>query len=39
MTSVNNELEFDRFKAPLYEVIQRHVSMKQRYVEQTQRFS
>ena len=32
MTSENNGLEFDRFKAALDETIQRHASIKKWYV-------
>ena len=32
MTSENNDLEFDRFKAALDEAIQRHAPIKKRYV-------
>ena len=32
VTSENNELEFDIFKTPFNEVIQRHASIKQQYV-------
>ena len=36
MTSEKNGLEFDRFKAPLDEVIQRHAPIKKRYVQANQ---
>ena len=36
MTSENNDLEFDLFKAALNEAIQRHVPIKQRYVRANQ---
>ena len=39
MTSENNDLEFDRFKAALYEAIQRHAPIKSGMFEQTKRFS
>ena len=39
MTSENNDLEFDRFKAVLDEAIQRHAPIKKRLCEQTQRLS
>ena len=36
MTSENNDLEFDRFKTPLDEVIARHAPIKKRYVRANQ---
>ena len=36
MTSENNDLEFDQFKAALIEAIQRHVPIKKRYVQANQ---
>ena len=36
MTSENNYLEFDRFKATLNETIQRHAPIKKRYVRENQ---
>ena len=39
MTSENNDLEFDRFKAALDEAIQRHAPIKSGTSEQTKRLS
>ena len=36
MTSENNDLEFDRFKAALDEAIPRHVSIKKWYIQANQ---
>ena len=36
MTSENNDLEFDRFKAALNETIQRHAPIKNKYVRVNQ---
>ena len=36
LTSENNDLEFDRFKAALDEAIQRHTPIKKRYVRANQ---
>ena len=33
MTSENNDLEFDRFKAAIHEVIQRYAPIEKRYVQ------
>ena len=36
VTSENNDLEFDIFKAVLHQAIQKHVPIKQRYVRANQ---
>ena len=36
VTSENNDLEFDLFKAALNEAIQRHAPIKQQYVRENQ---